>query len=436
MLNYLIETYDYIVPFYYFDFDNKNIKQQVFIKESIEDMKIKPIILKYNLNYDSIKNKYKTNNNKILNKLISKYDYASPFSFIFTDDFIETFLIPDKVDLYSSHEGLIHLTKPRLELPSLFVPKKTMFKPLKPNNETYKKFTPYFNVALTFEVMKPVDKSDIIINILNKSKKYYKNNILNNNIKKYKLSDYNININNILKGGRTFLFNSDIFKRNYTNYKNERDILINHNTRLSAYLNAGCISIREAYDKLKKYKDLTRQLYWREFYYQVSFADANKYNSFKWNKNKNVLNKWIQSNTGFLIVDAGMKELSTTGILHNRARMICGMFLVKDLLVNWKEGEQYFKDNLIDYDYFSNRGGWCWVSSLIVESQPYFRIFNPIRQMERFDKDHLYIRKFLPEINELSKEEINNYHIKNGIINHDEQVIKAINMFRTLYTDK
>ncbi len=151
------------------------------------------------------------------------------------------------------------------------------------------------------------------------------------------------------------------------------------------------------------------ELGWREFSYHLlyHFPKINKqnlkeqFNKLDWNVNNELLLKWKKGKTGFPIVDAGMRELWETGYMHNRLRMITASFLVKNLLIHWKEGEKWFWDCLLDADLANNSASWQWVAGTGSDAAPFFRIFNPITQGQKFDKDALYIRKYLPEIAKL-----------------------------------
>ena len=130
------------------------------------------------------------------------------------------------------------------------------------------------------------------------------------------------------------------------------------------------------------------------------------YENIQWRNDRNDFDRWVQGRTGYPIVDAGMRELEETGLMHNRVRMICGSFLVKHLLIDWRWGEKYFRHMLLDGDTSQNVGNWQWVAGTGFDAAPYFRIFNPIRQSEKFDKDGKYIRKWLPQLSGLSSKEI------------------------------
>lgn len=127
-----------------------------------------------------------------------------------------------------------------------------------------------------------------------------------------------------------------------------------------------------------------------------------KYDRIEWLNNENDFKNWCSGNTGYPIVDAGMRELNSTGFMHNRVRMIVGSFLCKHLLIDWRLGEAYFASKLLDYEQSSNIGNWQWVAGCGVDAAPYFRIFNPYEQVKKFDKKLLYIKKWVPECDELN----------------------------------
>jgi deoxyribodipyrimidine photo-lyase len=208
-----------------------------------------------------------------------------------------------------------------------------------------------------------------------------------------------------------------------TNYKKQRDFpAINATSKLSPYLHFGAISTRYIFNKVRNYQKIHNQIDnsdinhflseigWREFSYNLLFNFKElpqknfnaKFDKFPWYENKEILNKWQKGLTGYPIIDAGMRELWNTGWMHNRVRMIVGSFLVKDLLINWREGEKWFWDCLVDADIASNAASWQWISGSGADAAPYFRIFNPTLQSKKFDNDGNYIRKWLPELSKLS----------------------------------
>jgi deoxyribodipyrimidine photo-lyase len=148
------------------------------------------------------------------------------------------------------------------------------------------------------------------------------------------------------------------------------------------------------------------ELVWRDFYSSILQAFPRvenesfraKYDRIEWRNNEEEFDKWCNGKTGFPIVDAGMRELNETGYMHNRVRMITASFLTKHLLIDWRWGEAYFAEKLLDFDLASNNGGWQWAAGSGTDAAPYFRIFNPYTQADKFDKNRKYIKQFIPEI--------------------------------------
>lgn len=177
-------------------------------------------------------------------------------------------------------------------------------------------------------------------------------------------------------------------------------------SRLSIHLRFGTISIRElARIAIKTNEKYLNELIWRDFYQMILFHFPNsvsqafkkKYDLVQWENNAELFQKWCEGKTGYPIVDAGMRELNETGFMHNRVRMITASFLVKHLLIDWRWGEAYFASKLLDFDLASNVGGWQWAASSGCDAAPYFRVFNPTLQQQKFDKDFKYIKKWVPE---------------------------------------
>lgn len=191
------------------------------------------------------------------------------------------------------------------------------------------------------------------------------------------------------------------------NYEKTRDIpSIEGTSRLSVHLRFGTVSIRKLVKEALKLSDAwLRELIWREFFmmilYHFPHSAANsfrpEYDRIKWRNNEAEFDAWCKGKTGFPIVDAGMRELNSTGFMHNRPRMITASFLVKDLLVDWRWGERYFAEKLLDYELSSNAGNWQWAAGSGCDSVPYFRIFSPELQQKKFDPEFKYIRKWVPE---------------------------------------
>jgi deoxyribodipyrimidine photo-lyase len=192
-----------------------------------------------------------------------------------------------------------------------------------------------------------------------------------------------------------------------TNYHKQRDYpSIRGTTNLSVHLRFGTVSIRKLVQIAKKKNETwLNELIWRDFYHMIlwhfphvvtqSFKPA--YDHIKWRNNEKEFEAWCEGRTGYPIVDAGMRELNQTGFMHNRVRMIVASFFTKHLLIDWRWGEAYFAKKLLDYDLAANNGGWQWAAGSGCDAAPYFRVFNPDRQTERFDPDYVYIRKWVPE---------------------------------------
>ena len=186
---------------------------------------------------------------------------------------------------------------------------------------------------------------------------------------------------------------------------------IDGTSRLGIHLRFGTLSIRDMVKKAKKSSKPTflKELIWREFFMQIlwhfphttTMSFKPQYDRIEWRNNETDFSKWCEGNTGYPLVDAGMRELNQTGFMHNRVRMLVGSFLCKHLLIDWRWGEAYFAEKLLDYEQSSNIGNWQWVAGCGVDAAPYFRVFNPTEQLKKFDKEHTYIKKWVPEYQSL-----------------------------------
>lgn len=194
-----------------------------------------------------------------------------------------------------------------------------------------------------------------------------------------------------------------------TQYKEQRDFpAIKGTSRLSVHLRFGTVSIRSlAKQAMALNETWLNELIWRDFYMMILFHFPHvannsfkpQYDHVKWRDSEKDFEAWCEGRTGFPIVDAGMRELNTTGFMHNRVRMIVASFLVKDLLIDWRWGEAYFAEKLLDFDLSANNGGWQWAAGSGCDAAPYFRIFNPTEQTKKFDPEFKYIKKWVPEFN-------------------------------------
>lgn len=237
-------------------------------------------------------------------------------------------------------------------------------------------------------------------------------------------------------------------------YHEQRDFPgIAGTSRLSMYFKNGSITTSQVmsalglrglrFDQKSGRTQFLKELVWREFYYSILFhfpwvedkAFVSKYQNLSWGNNESWFQSWVQGKTGYPLVDAGMRELLRTGWMHNRVRMVVASFLTKDLLIDWKWGEKHFMNLLLDGDLAPNNGGWQWAASTGCDPQPYFRIFNPYLQSEKFDPSGAYIRKFVPELSSLSDKEIHRpldpkrLGYPEPIVDHFVQKEKALKLF-------
>lgn len=272
----------------------------------------------------------------------------------------------------------------------------------KTDRAPYTVFTPFFNKAATLSVAPPRK---------NTRDHYFRGSLkMEDNSPLEKLSR-KINPALAVKGGRkeaqTLLQHACTLK----DYARTRDVPALYGTsRMSAHNKFGTLSIREFYsavvNHLGREHALIREIVWRDFFTHIAFhfpsvfgrAFQEKFDQLDWNHNEKHFRAWCEGRTGFPIVDAGMRELNHTGYMHNRVRMIAASFLVKDLHIDWRLGEKYFAQKLVDYDPAVNNGNWQWAASTGCDAQPYFRIFNPWLQQKKFDPDCLYIKRFIPEL--------------------------------------
>ena len=245
-------------------------------------------------------------------------------------------------------------------------------------------------------------------------------------------------------------------------YKSQRDIpSIKGTSGISAYLAAGVLSPRYIFQSLlNRFPDILiesdsdefcwlNEIIWREFYRHLMFDQPRlckhqcfneKYHDVLWPYDRQLFTTWCEGKTGYPLVDAAMRQLNQTGWMHNRLRMVVASFLTKHLLIDWRLGEKYFMQHLIDGDLASNNGGWQWASSTGCDAQPYFRIFNPIRQSERFDPNGEFIRKYIPELKAIPDKQIHFPHkyIKQNnlsiywpaIVDHKEARLNALAFYK------
>ena len=321
-------------------------------------------------------------------------------------------------------------------------------------------FTPFYKKFLTIneKVTKstPVNNRELKELLVSKSIGTIKSN---------KISQYYNTSNKDLyvKGGRVNGLNilKNIKSGMFNNYDKERDYpFMDKTTKLSAYLKFGCISIREAYEVLTETyginHGLVRELIWREFYACITYNKPRvlegqigkinlpfreKYDNFQWENDNQHWKQFLEGKTGFPFIDAGIRMLYLTGFCPNRLRMIIAMFAIKDLVINPVVFERWFAKNLVDYDPSSNSGGTLWCSGTGCDANPYFRVFSPTLQTQRYDEDAIFIKRWIPELQTVPVKDIVNWEKsfrKYGdtinypapIVNHTERAKIIIDKFK------
>jgi len=313
----------------------------------------------------------------------------------------------------------------------------------------YKKYTPFYLKVIHKHPLEPQLKK---VNNLKDSNITIKNQItLHDAMNKFT----NKNLEKLVIGGR-----KEAIKRLKTaaliqkQYDEKRDYFVEKTTFLSAYIKFGCVSIREVYNIIKRTYGLNhgiiRELLWREFFAHVLYAYPEvvgksyqpRYQHIHWNNSTSHFDKWSKGQTGFPIIDACMRQLNTTGYMHNRGRMTVASFLVKTLLIDWRKGEHYFAQQLTDYDIASNNGNWQGISSTGVDLKPYFRDMNPWIQSLKFDHDAEFIKKWVPELRDVAPKDIHKWSITyddpkykdikypKPIVNYDDQKVKMLDLYK------
>jgi deoxyribodipyrimidine photo-lyase len=404
----LIECYkksEKVIPIFIFTPEQIN-KNEYFSSNSFQFMleSLEELDNELKNKYNSQIHYYYGDNVKILNEILKSYNFDAIF---FNKDYtlyaknrdknIELFCNENKKD-YNIYEDYLLLPIGNF---------------LKNDGKPYEKYTPFKNNAKNKKVQLPNNYK------FNENKfGKIKFNFEFKSLDKY----YHINKKILLHGGRNNGLEMLHNLKNYINYGEVRNDLIKPTTHLSAYIKFGCISIREAYNEIYKLYGINHglidQLYWREFYFYLAYyiprvlqgrSLKEKYDKIVWENNPKIFDAWKNGVTGFPAVDAGMRELNETGYMHNRARLITSGILIKILNCDWRLGEKYFATQLIDYDPIVNNGNWQWSSGSGADSQPYFRIMSPWKQALDNDPECLYIKKWIPELNNVPNKDILNW---------------------------
>jgi deoxyribodipyrimidine photo-lyase len=297
----------------------------------------------------------------------------------------------------------------------------------------YKKYTPYYNKAKELPIHKP-----IIRKIYNFASFQLSPKSALNLLTKF----YKKNPNLLHTGGRINALKQ--LTHLPTDYQKTRNIPSIPTTELSAYNKFGCISIRELMQKLDT--NISRELYFRDFYYNIIYyypyilggAFEKKWDNINWDKpTPKILTAFYEGRTGFPIIDAGIRQMITTGFMHNRVRMLVASFFTKDLLYDWRIGERFFANNLYDYDPTQNNCGWQVVAGFGPSALDWFRVMNPWLQTEKFDPECIYIKKWVPELDKYTAKQIINKEWNEKdyplpIVDHEEAKKKMIAAYKKL----
>lgn len=330
---------------------------------------------------------------------------------------------------------------------------------LKDDEEPYKVYTPFKKKF--YKIITDQDYKSENYQLKNKIHKFSNQQKSELN-KQYNLLLWSENIlQNIGYNYVDYNWSIDKFKNNISNffntkinaYQKQRDFLAELGTsQISPFLRFGLISIRELYSEANNCDNSQTwldELVWREFYAYIlhNYPETvdtefqEKYRKLAWHKSDDLFKKWCDGQTGYPIIDAAMRQLKTENWMHNRARMIVASFLTKDLLIDWRKGEEHFAQYLMDYEQASNVGGWQWAASTGTDAQPYFRIFNPILQSKKFDSKAEYIKKYVPELKdvdskvvhdpfEMQKKGIKPDNYPDPIVDHYKMRDQALQMFK------
>jgi deoxyribodipyrimidine photo-lyase len=270
---------------------------------------------------------------------------------------------------------------------------------VKKDGDPYVVYTPYMRLwKKTFE--------DYDLKI------YYTNEYLDNLVKNSRLPNLSLSDIGFIKSSQS-IADYTVTPTLIQDYEATRNFPAKDSTsRLGPHLRFGTVSVRKMVKKAiaENNEIFWQELIWREFFMQILWhfphtsqdAFKSKYDRIEWRNNEEEFKRWCKGKTGYPLVDAGMRQLNETGFMHNRVRMLVGSFLCKHLLIDWRWGEAYFAEKLHDYDMSSNIGNWQWVAGSGVDASPYFRIFNPTSQIQKFDKNHEYIKTWVPDYQELT----------------------------------
>ena len=402
-LSFATNNHENVIALYIYnnnEFDNKREAQKWWLFKSLESIKTE--LSKFKINLEILKG----DELDIFSKLKKKDDVCIYWNKIYEPDVISK---GKKIrDLFIKNEIEYKYFKGNIL---------NEFQEVTKNDGTpFKVFTPFWRTAEQIYLNQPPSKN-YTVKKKTKAINFFKNSLDLKNIlpnkKWYEKFDkyWKVSENDSQK------ILKDLLENKIKYYGTNRDIpSINGTSRLSPYLKFGQIHVNTIWKKCSElkskgigYRKYINELGWREFSHSLinyfpEFLKGNfrkEFDKFPWAKNEKFLKAWKKGMTGYPIVDAGMRELYETGWMHNRIRMVVGSFLVKHLRINWIEGEKHFRNCLLDFNKANNVAQWQWVAGCGADAAPYFRIFNPILQGEKFDKEGIYVKKWVPELNKV-----------------------------------
>ncbi len=402
-LSFATNNHENVIALYIYnnnEFDNKREAQKWWLFKSLESIKTE--LSKFKINLEILKG----DELDIFSKLKKKDDVCIYWNKIYEPDVISK---GKKIrDLFIKNEIEYKYFKGNIL---------NEFQEVTKNDGTpFKVFTPFWRTAEQIYLNQPPSKN-YTVKKKTKAINFFKNSLDLKNIlpnkKWYEKFDkyWKVSENDSQK------ILKDLLENKIKDYGTNRDIpSINGTSRLSPYLKFGQIHVNTIWKKCSElkskgigYRKYINELGWREFSHSLinyfpEFLKGNfrkEFDKFPWAKNEKFLKAWKKGMTGYPIVDAGMRELYETGWMHNRIRMVVGSFLVKHLRINWIEGEKHFRNCLLDFNKANNVAQWQWVAGCGADAAPYFRIFNPILQGEKFDKEGIYVKKWVPELNKV-----------------------------------
>ncbi|WP_440651707.1 cryptochrome/photolyase family protein [Candidatus Pelagibacter sp. HIMB1495] len=402
-LSFATNNHENVIALYIYnnnEFDNKREAQKWWLFKSLESIKTE--LSKFKINLEILKG----DELDIFSKLKKKDNVCIYWNKIYEPDVISK---GKKIrDLFIKKEIEYKYFKGNIL---------NEFQEVTKNDGTpFKVFTPFWRTAEQIYLNQPPSKN-YTVKKKTKDINFFKNSLDLKNIlpnkKWYEKFDKYWKVSE--KDSQKIL--KDLLENKIKDYGTNRDIpSINGTSRLSPYLKFGQIHVNTIWKKCSElkskgigYRKYINELGWREFSHSLinyfpEFLKGNfrkEFDKFPWVKNEKFLKAWKKGMTGYPIVDAGMRELYETGWMHNRIRMVVGSFLVKHLRINWIEGEKHFRNCLLDFNKANNVAQWQWVAGCGADAAPYFRIFNPILQGEKFDKEGIYVKKWVPELNKV-----------------------------------